>query len=463
MGSNNLLPINPKAYLMKLRKHPLCTLIFVIVLLTNACIPQSLDKDLNIEAAPKNVAQLDSPIHETLLSSTATALDNSFEIADTIILYTKVEHLKDTLELANSNLLNTDFWSLNTWSNLPIFNQPVFDTFYGEVQKPLEIGPYFDNFRPQLSPNNRYLILPGIGGYTNPNGDLGTGLWLADLHTETVRQLLPQAKIVSWNPQSDHIAYVDGDTLYTLEIDEMATPVPMFTHQDLNWLHAHWSPDGHWITAVTTKWGYKDDTADGEDTYWLIPTNSDSPQELTRRPAFAMEHTASEITWSDDSQYLLLRGLNQVIDLSGKQVSASFSGATYWTPKETLLLVNSSDNIRLETLQGDEIALISEQYIPSWRFSNNGQKLAYSQPTDTDQNDLYIYDLDEQKNYFITTVSSNSVFPLRWSANDDYLIFGAGRDEQNVIWAVKTIPNSVVEPIIEDAILVEVFEDRTNP
>lgn len=262
--------------------------------------------------------------------------------------------------------------------------------------------------------------------------------------------------IYGWDPESAHITYVDNDTLYVLAIAQAATPVPLFTHPNLNGLYARWSPDGQWIAVVTTIWEYADDTADGLNTYWLISTAGDSPQELASRPTFAMEHVAHEITWSVDSQYLLLLGLNQVLDLSGEQVSAPLPGAAFWLPGAAQLLVNGLEGLRLMTVTGAEIATISSQYAPAWAFSHDGRQLAYSQPDDAGQINLFIYTLSEQETHFIGAVPAG-VFPLRWSRHDDYLILGGAQGNQSVIWAIEALPDSTAELILEDALLIEVI------
>ncbi|MBX3060475.1 MAG: hypothetical protein KF770_28795 [Anaerolineae bacterium] len=125
-------------------------------------------------------------------------------------------------------------------------NQPAFATFYGrDAHLPDGPGLYFYNFAPQASPDGRYLALPGIGGYDNPAGDLGTGFWLADLQTGSARLLLPQAHPFTWSPDSQAITFTDSGVLYTLHVaGETAVPAPLFSHPDLVDLWARWSPDG---------------------------------------------------------------------------------------------------------------------------------------------------------------------------------------------------------------------------
>ncbi|MCZ7671802.1 MAG: hypothetical protein M5U34_34070 [Chloroflexi bacterium] len=63
-------------------------------------------------------------------------------------------------------------WALKAYPDALAFTEPVFQTFYGPVSRLEDARQYTHfNFSPQLSPNGRYLLLPGIGGYSGP----GTG------------------------------------------------------------------------------------------------------------------------------------------------------------------------------------------------------------------------------------------------------------------------------------------------
>ena len=187
---------------------------------------------------------------------------------------------------------------------MPIFDQPVFNIFYGEVAKAPEIAPYFLNFRPQLSPNGRYLLLPGMGGDTSPSGELGVGLWLVDLAEDKMRQLLPQARIATWSPDSDAITYVENKTLYTLLIAEDATPLPLFNHPNLWELYAHWSPDGRWIAAVTGTQSEPDAEA-GYTELWIFDLITQENQHIS---SIAIDNIFP-LHWSGDSKYLILGGI----------------------------------------------------------------------------------------------------------------------------------------------------------
>lgn len=430
-----------------------------------------------IETAVPN-SPIPTPTQPAAYTPTPTApATSTFIIDNTIILYTTIQQIKPditptpvalntqgafevTPTVVTSSSPFVDYWALRAWPNSLAFDQPIFETFYGEVDS-IDPSRYFFNFRPQASPNGRYILLQGVGGYTNSNGDLGTGLWLADLQEGIVRQLLPQAKIATWSPQSDQITYVEGDTVYTLSIDEGATPIPLFTQPNLNGLYARWSPDGQWIAAMTSNARDPEEAGGPEitNTYWIIPTNGDPAWELATRDSFAIEYTAKEMTWSPDSQFLLVR--NEVFDLDGRQISPQFLGRAYWLPNQPQLLINSDDGLRLTTVEGVEIAMMGNSFSPAWNFSRNSQKLAYSQSTNDAQTNIFIFDLNTQEDQFIGIVPAAYLSILRWSGDDKYLIMDDGQDI-TPIWAMNAQPNSTLETILDEGVLVEVVALPNN-
>lgn len=385
-----------------------------------------------------------------------------FSLADTLVLYTKIAPLGETSGSLNDEASQGAYWTLEALPESAIFTEPVFATFYGEVAKAPEITPYFLNFRPQQSPNGRYVLLPGIGGYTSPDGDLGTGLWLDDLVGGTARQLLPQARIATWSPDSEAIAYVVEATLYTLAVSEGAEPVPLFTDPDLWELYAHWSPNGRWIAVVSGKQNEAGDPGAPEltNTYWLAPAEGGTAQELSVEQDFAMEYTTGEMAWSPDGQLLLMR--NKVFDLSGEEAAADFSGRINWAPTPGQILVNSGDGLYLTTLAGDETVSIHDSFASAWAFDGEGERLAYSQPNEEGTTDIWIFDLAAQQNQFIRSLASSSIFPIRWSADNNYLILGGNEGDKNVVWALEAKPDGSIEILLEDALLVEVVRHASQ-
>ncbi|MCP5095451.1 MAG: hypothetical protein GY943_07860 [Chloroflexi bacterium] len=347
-------------------------------------------------------------------------------------------------------------WQMKALPIISSFNAPILDTIYGEGFSGDGLSNYLLNFRPQLSPNGRYLLIPGIGGYQNPNGDLGTGLWLADLEEGTSHQLLPQTKVTTWSPNSKSLAYIEDGTLYTLSIINGSQPEPLFTHPNLNWLYARWSPDGQWIAVITT-------TMDGSqsatpvETLWLVSPEGGENKQLVTIQGSAIEHTADEISWSDDVQYLLIR--NAVYNLTGEQISPDYLALTAWVPAQTSLLFNSQDGLRLTTTTGQEIATISNMKTKVWAFSHDGQYLAYTQPNG-EQTDIYIFDLTQQTNHLISTMQTKDDIDmlriLRWSSDNDYLILDNWRDD-SPIWTIQANVGSTAEIILQDGFLIEII------
>ncbi len=397
------------------------------------------------------------------LAPTATRL---FVLDDMAILYTTIQMVEPdimvtrtvspikappemTPESVGFSNEPIDYWTLKILSDRWDIEQPIFDRFYGEARQSEDIAHYFLNFRPQISPNGRYILMPGIGGYTNPNGDLGTGLWLADLQGGRIRQLLPQAKIATWSPQSDQITYVEGDTVYILSIDQGAKAIPLFTHPNLNWLYARWSPDGEWIAVVSK--------LDGSTvaTLWLIPVhgNGKAPQELINFEHSLIEHVADEITWSYDSQLLLIR--DEIFDLEGEKLSNEFPGQVNWFPNQLLLLINGDNGLQIATVDGEVSATLGNAFSSAWAFSHNGQQLAYSQVTNNEQVDVFIFDMETQINQLIGSVPVNYLNLIRWGNGDQYLIMDDGLDE-TPIWRIDSKPGSLPEEISNNGVLIEV-------
>jgi WD40 repeat protein len=462
---------------MKIRSwaHCILTLIILITAFATACSQQSLvDATAVIPSpivselsqpnpSPDEVVTQDSKESPTVIPMPATTILEATEatlsagpiLNDTLILYTTNAL---STEATPSSSVTSVYWPLKSWPLMPQFEQPIYDTFY-QVTKGFGDDAVRDILerRPQPSPDGRYILLSGSS--YNPSGDEGRGLLLVDLHAdrsvEAARQLLPTARIVSWSPGSDQIAYVDGNTLYTLAIVAGARPVTVFTRPNLWSLYAQWSPDGRWIATVTSTQQQSDAQGSPEltNTYWLVPTNGESARELTIQTDFAMEYTTEEMAWSPDSQFLLMR--NEVFNLTGEQVSPPFSGRARWLPDQARLLINGEDGLHVTTIRGEEIALINNSFADVWAFSHDGQRLAYSQAAVGQQLAIFIFDLDELDNQFVGTVPANYLGLLRWSGADDYLIMDDGQVD-SPIWVMAAQPDSLAIPLLETGALLEV-------
>ncbi len=367
-------------------------------------------------------------------------------LADTLILYAAVQD---------------DNWALHTYPAHPAFTAEVFDHFYSAEARMEDARGYTGfNFGPQLSPNGRYLLLPGVGGYGGFEfGGDNTGFWLANLQTAEMRQLLPQAKAATWSPYGDYITYVDGDTLYMLSAAAGAEPEPLFTHPNLWGLYARWSPDGRNIATITTELGEPDETGYPEikDTYWLVNAAGKQVTELAERPGSAIEHVAEEMTWSPTGRYLLVR--NQVFDLNGQQLSPDLMGWAHWLPvrkqleagEQELLLVNGRSGLRIMTIEGEELAHITDDFVNTWAFSHDGRYLAYRDPLTTTY--LFVFDLQsyQSQRHAATAIDVQSLY---WSGNNDFLLLDDGYPN-SPIWALSLQPDSRPQVVIEKGALID--------
>jgi len=386
---------------------------------------------------------------QTLLSPTPTSTAKPQPIPildDTVILVATIQN---------------EYWAIKTFPPHPGLNADVFDQFYGRQVQMEDVRRYTQfNFGPQLSPNGRYLLLPGVGGYGGAEyGVEYTGLWLVNLQTDEARQLLPQAKIATWSPYGDHITYVDGDTLYTLSMAAGAEPEPLFTNPNLSGLYARWAPDGSTIATITTELGELDETGYPElkDTFWLVDVASKQVTELAQRPGLAIEHVADEMIWSPTGRYLLVR--NQVFDLNGQQLSPDLMGGARWLPvtellqasEQELLLVNGRSGLSIMTITGEEVAHITDEFVNIWAFSHDGRFLAYLDPIT--ESYLFVFDLQSYQTQRLPTTSVN-VQSLHWSGHNDFLLLD-DEHPNSPIWALSLQPGSRPQVVIEKGTLID--------
>lgn len=434
-------------------KQTLTTLFFLLFLVACTQEPQLVDNGLvtavsspmptitpMVTAMPTTTPRpTDTAVPTPTATPTATP-ETAVILDDTLILYAKIQDHN---------------WALKTYPNHPAFSGDVFDHFYGPEERVEDVRMYTQfSFGPQLSPNGRYLLLPGVGGYGGDN----TGLWFVNLQTNAVRQLLYRPKAATWSPYGDQITYIDGDTLYTLSVAEGAEPQPQFTRPNLRGLYARWSPDGQYIATMTTIQGQPDELGSPElqNSYWLVSIYDQSAVELAERADYAMEYAAEEMAWSPTGRYLLVR--NQVFDLDGRQLSPVFPGGARWLPaskqmetsRQEPLLVNGRDGLFIITIEGEELVRIGDAFVDTWAFSHNGRFLAYLNPHD--ETDLSIFDLDNQETQHFGPIPQN-IFSLQWSANDDTLLFDDG-GRTSPIWALAIEPGSQMQVVVEEGTLI---------
>lgn len=402
-----------------------------------------------------------TPVIEPTQSALTTTLPTgAIEIEKTLILYTTLANSGLALTVPDETI-SEDSWAFRTLPSLSFLNPRVFDSLYGRYQyhSTDDVNLRFLYFRPQLSPDNRYLLVPGVGSIPEEN-IMGTGLWLIDLFGQTARQLLTEPRITTWSPISNAITYVADDTLYTLDITEGSEPRALFQRPELSVDNSQWSPDGHYIAVLTSDPEPKDPEGTlYSNTYWLVPTSGDPPSMLAERLAGAIQRTPDEMSWSPDGQYLLIR--NEVFDLSGNALSPDYSGAVSWLPNDTQLLVNGPKELRIATIADEEIAHIANVPFPAtFAWSHDGQRLAYlpGQGPNIDVDaQIAIYDVVSGNNRVVGTVPQvDGVRLLRWSADDSRLILGLSREGQDEIWAVDAQAGSAPQLLLGNALLIEV-------
>ncbi len=443
---------------MKTRMSRFMFWLFLVILIfmaacTDSIQPQNEEVATAVSPSTPTMTQTATAVPTTTPQPTDTAVpspttfptatpETAVTLDDTLILYAAIQ---------DNN------WALKTYPYYSAFSEDVFDHFYG-MEPHTEVDMYTRfNFGPQLSPNGRYLLLPGIGGYGGHNN----GSWFINLQTGEARQLLLKPKVATWSPYGDQITYVDGDTLYRLSVAEGAEPQPLFTHPNLNKLYARWSPDGSTIAALTFEQGPLDNAGNPEltDRYWLVDAASGQARELAARPGFAMEYVAEEMTWSPTGRYLLMR--SQVFDKDGQQLPLEFSGVAKWLPAskqieisgQEPLLVNGYDGLTIMTIEGEELARISDAFVSNMAFSNDGRFLAYLNPHD--ETNLIIFDLESQETWPLGPIPPN-IFSLQWSGNDDYLLLDAG-GRTSPIWALAVESGSQVQVVVAEGTLITAF------
>lgn len=370
-------------------------------------------------------------------------------IAGTLVLYTTT--VTDTSGQA--------YWAFRTFPPLPRLDATAFDTLYGLNNGSNDFSLFFADFRPQPSPDGQTLLVPGLRGHPE-YGVEATGTWLIDLATGATRQLLPDSVIATWNPSGDAITYVDGDTLFTLDVAAGATPQPLFQHPDLWGIYAKWSADGQWIAAVTGE----EHEPMGEAqtnltfTYRLVPAGGGPARELAQRETYGADYSAGEMSWSPDGQFLLIH--NHVYDPAGNALLPDGMGGLEWLPDRSQLLYRSPEGLRVITATGEEVALVEGSNIEgpmAWGCSRDGRRLAFSLSPANDAIPLAIYDLDRGETKIVGAIpGALRINQLRWSADGAMLLAEADHGEgQYDIWSLPAVPGSAAERLIADAVLIE--------
>lgn len=365
----------------------------------------------------------------------------------TLVLYTQIVALQTSPDPAD---LWERHYAFRTLPALPFLDREVFDALYGKSDNMGDIGNFFFDFRPHVSPDGRYILVPGLVAW--PQYDVeGTGTWLIDLEAGSARQLSPDGVIATWSPAGDAITYVKDGVLYTLGIAEGATPNPLLQNENLWPLYAKWSPDGRTIATLISD---NPDPIDYTDpqffaAVWLVPANGEPARQLPLMEVFGVEYVSEQMSWSPDGQYLLVH--NVIYDMEGNLISPDYRSGVHWLPNDTRLLAHG-DGLRIMTIAGEELALISDQPVTEWAFSHDGLSLAYAQGSTRERASVVVYDIEEGTN---RTIAPHSAWPIRWSADDHFLILGTIGGEPSARPQIKMVS---VDPGGEERLLIDYAE-----
>ena len=408
----------------------------------------TLTEPTTLPPAPtKTATPVDSPTAEPQPQPTPTLVP----VDGTLVLYAKIVAVQTSPDPAD---LWVRHYAFRTLPELPFLDPAIFDVFYGKSELMEPIGMFFFDFRPQPSPDGRYVLVPGLVGYPQ-YGVEGTGTWLLDLQMGETRKLLPDGVTATWSPTSDAITYVKDGTLYTLDIAAGATPNPLLQDEKLWPLYAKWSPDGRTIATLISIHG---DPASSEDPQyfaapWLVPVNGEPARQLPVLEVFGMEYVSEQMSWSPDGQYLLVH--NEIFDLEGNLVSPDYQFGVRWMPTGTQLLARG-DGLWIMTIAGEPITQISTLPIHEWAFSHDGRYLAYAHGAIDGPPSIAVYDLEEDTS---RTILSHSASPIRWSADDRFLILGTYGGDPGArpqITIVGVDPPGEEKVLIDYAELIEV-------
>ena len=404
--------------------------------------------------------------HITLASTKASApqvtfhpilpVDEAMPVKDTLILYTTPNNL-DAEPI-------DQFWGLRTAPRIAPIGGPSFETTYARLAYGERFSTQFFYLRPKPSPNGRYLLVIG----RVPTDDFQipgkSYLQLVDLWQGTQRQILSQSALTTWSPDSQRFAYVREKGLFVQEADGTSRARLRFIHKNLQGLYLQWSPDGKWI-AVTTHHQGKPETPGTypslSDTVWLVPAAGGEPLELATIPTVAIEHVSQELAWSPDSQYLVFQGY--VLGLDGRVVKLEDVGiVSQWLPNKPQLLVEGRSGLYVLSPPGEHVAHIADDsvHFMSTAFSRSGDMLAYTQRDEYGEFALFVYNLEDQTNSLISRLAGDIQY-MQWSADDSYILYTTG-GQRSPIWAVRPLPESTPEVIIEHGLLIEAVPLKTN-
>ncbi len=446
-------------------KH-LTILLLLLTALTSACNTQADPPRAEIEITPIVAVPTATPTAVTAASPTAksptaiattpvaspttsvfdTPKGTAALTQETVLLYASPSDLAD---------INVP-WGLRAQPPLPPLDDPAFDTVYPELGRAESTYMYASSYRPQPSPNGRYVLVRGFEPRTDFSQPPSTFLWLVDLQMGTWRELLDFAPTVSWSPRGNAFAYVRDGTLYTLDVTEDAEPIARLTDPNLDSTFEAWSPDGEWIAVVTVA-DVSGDAPAYEATVRAVSTTSDEVRALGTIPHGATMYAPEELSWSGNGEHVVFT--NVVFGLDGSQAEIEGGDIVQdWFPQEPLLLASGSFNLQIRDADLNPVAAMPTRAVhPRQRaISPDGRRVAYVAESDDGTQRLFVYERERDATYEAATLPDDvgTVDVLRWNANGDALIFDDG-DWYSPIWAVPALPEREATVVVENGMLLE--------
>ena len=123
-----------------------------------------------------------------------------------------------------------------------------------------------------------------------------------------------------------------------------------------------------------------------------------------------------------------------------------------WVPHKTDLLRNSAKGMELITLEGDQVTTISPAKADQFAFSNDGQKLAYTQQDRNEQTQLKVFELAGNKEIDVATFSPPQAFNLHMLNSS--IVY----QQNNAVWIVPAKANQSPIELFSPGVLVGVVE-----
>lgn len=362
---------------------------------------------------------------------------SSISIDESILLIAKKENQK---------------WQLSTFPYISIMDRPEFTAFYGDVAQAENLWLYFLNFFPQQSFDRNWLSVPGIGGYDAPSGGIGTGLWLVDIQGNKLSQVLPKAKAISWNPTQNQFVYVSEKGLFLWNSEGDSLEQELILVDNLDPVFIKWSPDGEKIAGMVTE-------PNGVESYWIFSLEQQDFEQLISLPISLIERVSSDLAWSPNSQFLLIRNQNKVVDIvSGQVVDIEPEGVAEWLPNSTLIKLSDHGAIIVDPWDVVITRIeISSMLAPS--VSPNGKEVAYGIMDETGTISIFLVSLENLSTKTVGNIADNKIKSLRtiqWGLNGKELYIDDFRAE-TPIWYCDVESDSGISAITKQGLLISVF------